>query len=163
MTRRNRLRLVCTRLWKYASKNLDQRQSQVCHTERQDTIHLPSTQQILSQINLQVRSCNRMNLYIPHTTRGHRHSMPTGRIRLRTVSKETTKRSRNQRNAHRRTRKDPPDQENCSTHRLHGLGGNRKQIPTIPPTLDSRRTVKRKCSKHVQSVWTIHRRHPMPG
>ena len=29
---------------------------------------------------------------------------------------------------HRRTRKDPPNQENCSTRRLHGHGGNRQQI-----------------------------------
>ena len=62
--------------------------------------------------------------------------MPTGRICPRTFSKKTTKRSRNQQNVHRRTRKDPLDQEKCSTCRLHGLGGNRKQIPTIPPTLD---------------------------
>ena len=80
MARRNQPRLVCTRLCKYTSKILNQRQSQVCHPERQDTIHLPSTQQILPHINLRVRSCNRMNLHIPHSIRGHRHPMLTGRI-----------------------------------------------------------------------------------
>ena len=31
---------------------------------------------------------------------------------------------------------DPPNQETCSTRRLHGHGGNRKQILTIHATVD---------------------------
>ena len=50
-----------------------------CATQRgRNIVHLPATQRILPHINLRARS----NLHIPQATRGHRHSMPTGRIPL---------------------------------------------------------------------------------